>query len=90
MTKEVHIVITNNGDGSNGLKWFRRTSYEQLLDLDEVTGDYEMWGSGDGVQIKSLSFPDDFNLDSLGISRWEWADDEVAEIRRELGNLKEE
>jgi len=66
--QEVHIVICNSGDGSNHLRWFKDTSIADLQNLDEVTGDYETWGSGDGVQITTIKFPAKFDLYSLGIS----------------------
>ncbi len=71
--KQLHIVITSGGDGSNSLLYFKETQEEKLEQLDEITGDYERFSSGDGVQIKTLTFPDDFDLDTLGIS-W-WSDD---------------
>ncbi len=71
--KKVHIVISGCGDGSNSLEWFKSTPRAWLEDLDEKTGDYERWGSGDGVQITTLTFPDDFDLTSFGI-QW-WSDD---------------
>ena len=65
--KHIHIVITGNGDGSNSLYFFKDTPKEKLKNLDEETGDYEKWGSGDGVQITTLTFPDNFDLESLGV-----------------------
>ena len=84
-TKEVHIVIVGNGDGSSSLKFFKSTPIEHLEDLDADTGDYEYWGSGDGVQITTLTFPDDFDFDTLSPSKYFWDDDEVVAIRKELG-----
>jgi hypothetical protein len=66
--KQVHIVISNCGDGSNSLNWFKDTDINDLADLDEKTNDYELWGSGDGVQITTINFPDDFDLSVLGVS----------------------
>lgn len=88
--KEVHIVITNCGDGSNSLRWFKSTSYEDLCDLDERTGDYETWGSGEGVQITTLTFPDDFDLSTLGLSEHSWDDDYVKELLATLDGEEDE
>jgi len=65
--KKVQIVISNSGDGSNALYFFENADIDTLRNLDEITGDYEGWGSGDGVQITTLTFPDDFDLTTLGV-----------------------
>lgn len=38
------------------------------------------WGSGDGVQITTLTFPDDFDLSILGLSEYDWDDASVEDI----------
>ena len=68
--QKVHILISNSGDGSNSLYWFKNlTDSEeyQLENIDELTGDYEGYSSGDGVQITYLTFPDDLDLDTIGV-----------------------
>ncbi len=76
--KKVYIVISNNGDGSNSLKFFKNTPYEVLDNLDESTGDYERWGSGDGVQITELVFPDDFDVTTI-VPYYYWSDEDILE-----------
>lgn len=65
---KVQIVITSCGDGSNSLYFFKDEDEKKLRNLDDLTNDYEKWGSGDGVQITTLTFPDDFDLSTLGVS----------------------
>lgn len=64
---KIYCVIVGCGDGSNALRWFKDTPLRILTVLDELTGDYEEWGSGDGVQINTFTFPDDFDFASAGI-----------------------
>lgn len=75
---QVNIVIYNNGDGSSSLKFFKETDYWFLRDLDDLTDDYEGWGSGDGVQVTALNFPDNFDLSSLGV---DWSDNDIAYLK---------
>jgi hypothetical protein len=62
MTK-IHMVITNGGDGSNGIQWVLD---EDVLDkMEELADDGdESYASGDGLQTHKLVFPDDFDLNA--------------------------
>lgn len=59
----LYTVITNSGDGSNGVRWVRDT---RVLDLMEELADEgdERYASGDGLQVTKLLFPDNFDLES--------------------------
>lgn len=60
MTK-VYMVITNSGDGSNGVQWvLDEAALERMQELAD-DGD-EGYASGDGLQSRKLVFPDDFDL----------------------------
>lgn len=52
--KEIYLVLSNNGDGSNSIWWFIDSTIEQLLQLEE--NDMDQCGSGDGLQYKRILF----------------------------------
>lgn len=54
--KEIYLVLSNNGDGSNSIWWFIDSTIEQLLQLEE--NDMDQWGSGDGLQYKRILIQD--------------------------------
>ena len=64
MTVSINFVITNSGDGSNGIHWVRD---QDVLDRMEEMADNgcETYSSGDGLQVRSLVFPDGFDLDEF-------------------------
>lgn len=61
--KNIHMVITNNGDGSNSIQFVQD---QEVLDRMEELVDEgsETYSSGDGLQVTSLEFPEDFDLDT--------------------------
>lgn len=62
MTK-LYMVITDSGDGSNGVQWV--LDEDVLEKMEELADDGdESYASGDGLQSHKLVFPDDFDLDS--------------------------
>jgi len=64
MAVQVHMVITNSGDGSNGIRWV--TDDKVLDQMQELADDGdETYASGDGLQVKTLTFPDDFDLEAF-------------------------
>jgi len=79
MTKKINFVITNNGDGSNSADWVTDgavlNKMEKLADMGDG-----VYASGDGLQVTTLYFPDDFDLDAwiklnhLNITPWEDVD----------------
>lgn len=69
MTKTLFMVITDAGDGSNGLGY---TFDEDLIELmsdnqDQLDDSYQ---SGDGLQVRELYVPEECTYESLGISKW--------------------
>ncbi len=60
--KTISMVITNSGDGSNGIHWV--TDPAVLDKMEELADDGdESYASGDGLQVTELGFPDDFDMD---------------------------
>lgn len=71
----VYLVLSDCGDGSNTINWFRKTPFDELYKL--VDDDPNTWGSGDGLQYQELKFADHFNLDMFAeLNNIYWADDE--------------
>lgn len=66
-TKKLFIVITDSGDGSNGLNY---TFDVDLIDWLENNQDslIDSYQSGDGLQVRSLNVPIECTYESLGIS----------------------
>lgn len=57
----ISFIITNSGDGSNGMVWLAHTlSTIDLCFLEESNP--ERFSSGDGVQYTELKFPDSLDL----------------------------
>lgn len=61
---QIYMVITNSGDGSNCIRW---VTDDKVLDLMEERADDgdETYASGDGLQVKTLVFPEGFNLEAF-------------------------
>lgn len=74
----VYLILSNNGDGSSSIKWFRNPTGEQLNSLEE--SDPERWSSGDGLQYEHLVFPDEFDFEAIGVPKWKWYDFEEADL----------
>lgn len=63
MTVKITCVITNCGDGSNGIQWvLDPVVLEKMQELSDEGN--EAYASGDGLQTYELVFPDDFDLES--------------------------
>jgi len=62
----VTTVLSDCGDGSSRIHWFKEVELEDLYKLEEASP--ETWGSGDGLQYKELNFPDSSDFDSIGIT----------------------
>ena len=67
-TKTLFMVITDSGDGSNGLQYTFDTELINWLDenQDSLGDSYQ---SGDGLQVRELQVPVECTYESLGI-RW--------------------
>jgi hypothetical protein len=63
MAVSINFVITNGGDGANGVHWVLD---EEVLDrMEQLAEDgEETYASGDGLQVHTLVFEDGFDLDS--------------------------
>ena len=57
----IYLVITSNGDGSNGLKWTDDSEVVGRMRERAEEGD-DKYSSGDGLQVKRLTFPAEFNV----------------------------
>lgn len=67
--QQVTMVITNCGDGSNSVIWFKgKLTNEQISELENY--DPECFSSGDGFQETVYNFPDDFDFKAMGISEF--------------------
>lgn len=62
MTK-VYTVITNSGDGSNGLLWVLDEDVLERMEELADDGD-ESYASGGGLQTRKLVFPDGFDVEA--------------------------
>jgi hypothetical protein len=60
--KTISMVITNSGDGSNGVRWVTDPDVLDIMEERADDGD-ETYASGDGLQVTGLGFPDDFDMD---------------------------
>lgn len=69
MSKTLFIVITDSGDGSNGLGYTFDADLISLMEdnQDELGDSYQ---SGDGLQVRRLQVPDECTYESLGIREW--------------------
>ena len=59
--KKIYTVISDNGDGSSSILWVLD---EKVLDkMEKLASDGdERYASGDGLQVNTLWFPEEFNL----------------------------
>lgn len=63
MTQKIWMVITNSGDGANGIQILKtEAAVDKVQELAEE-GD-ERYASGDGLQLRELCFPDEFAVDA--------------------------
>lgn len=69
MSKTLFMVITDSGDGSNGLGFTFDAELITLMDdnQDQLGDSYQ---SGDGLQVRRLQVPEECTYESLGISKW--------------------
>lgn len=61
--KTMNMVIINCGDGSNSIQWVTDPAIIDRMQERADDGD-ETYASGDGLQVRELKFPDDFDLDA--------------------------
>ncbi len=60
---KIYMVITNSGDGSNGVQWVLDENVLEKMEALADDGD-ESYASGDGLQSRKLVFPDGFDLEA--------------------------
>lgn len=60
----IQMVITDNGDGSNGTHWV--TDPVVIDKMQEFADEgHEAFASGDGLQVQTLEFPEGFDIDAF-------------------------
>ena len=60
----IQMVITDNGDGSNGIHWV--TDPDVIDKMQELADEgNEAFSSGDGLQVQTLIFPPEFDIDAF-------------------------
>lgn len=65
MTQTIYGLISDNGDGSSSMRWYR-TQAEVDHMLDEENGHEEMWAN-EGC-AETLTFPAGLDLEQCGFS----------------------
>ena len=74
--KFAYLVIRDNGDGSQSIEWHRtmpKGKQERLAEDDS-------YQSGDGVQIKALKFPGNFDIEGFTkLNHIFWQEDDLDE-----------
>jgi len=69
---QIAYIISDSGDGSASVRWFKNVEKAQaVVDNDD---NCEQFGFNEG-RIKVLNLPDDLDLDTIGISKYSWCDD---------------
>ena len=62
----VYYIIRDNGDGSQSVEWYKGSQFDEEKLVEACENDkYDSYQSGDGVQIRTLEFPDNFDLNSI-------------------------
>jgi len=62
--QKIWMVITNGGDGANGIQWVKDPAVIDRMEDLVYSGRAECYMSGDGLQARELKFPDDFDVDA--------------------------
>lgn len=65
MTQTIYGLISDNGDGSSSMRWYRTQDAVDHM-LDEDNGYEHMWGNDGCAEI--LTFPADLDLEQCGFS----------------------
>jgi len=69
-TQTIYGLISDNGDGSASMHWFR-TKAEVDEMLDEGNGHESYWSANEGGPSETLTFPADLDLEAAGFSFYE-------------------
>jgi len=67
--KKLYLVISDNGDGSQSIRMTLDDAVIEHLYQMEDDGELDdCYQSGDGLQVSSVTIPDECTLETLGIS----------------------
>lgn len=70
--QQVHYIIRDNGDGSQSVEWYKGSDFTADELIEAADNDkYDSYQSGDGVQLTTLEFPDNFNLEDISGITWQ-------------------
>ena len=77
MTQKIYMVITNCDDGSNGIQILK--TEEAVARVHELAEEgNERYASGDGLQCRELTFPDEFAVDAWVLENfYGYADEDI-------------
>ena len=64
MSKNLWMVIVNNGDGSNSVEWVKDPKVLDRMESLADAGD-EFYASGDGLQKRRVLLPEGCDLDDF-------------------------
>jgi hypothetical protein len=68
MTQKIYGLISDNGDGSASMHWFRtKEKVDEMLDEDNQHEHY--WGN-EGSPAVTLQFPEGLDLETAGFRFW--------------------
>ena len=68
-TQTVYGLISDNGDGSASVHWFRtKAKVDEMLDEDNGHDNY--WAGNEGGPNQTLTLPADLDLKKAGFSFW--------------------
>lgn len=65
----VYGLISDNGDGSASMHWFRTKEKVDEM-LDEDNGHENYWSANEGGPSETLSFPIGLDLSKVGFRFW--------------------
>lgn len=65
--KKVYGIISDSGDGSSSIYWFKDSKIADML-LDDDSEYVEQFGCNEGGYAEELTFPDDVDLQQCGFS----------------------
>lgn len=69
--QQVHYIIRDNGDGIQSVEWYKGSDFTADELYEAADNDkYDSYQSGDGVQLTTLEFPDNFNPEDISGISW--------------------
>ena len=70
---KIAYIVSDGGDGSSSVRWFKNVAKAQAAVNNDKNSDSLCGNEG---CISTLTLPDNIDLDSIGISKYKWDDDE--------------